>query len=758
MGSRIRPIPWSGMNDPAAFSPWWIGSAPWQDEAHPTGAPPWAFVRDVDLATVPKDVQVEITAAAAYVLWINGTLVGSGPARSFPDRPQLDRHGVTALLHPGRNRLAVALVLGTGVIGYSVLSRPGLWIDARFGDQRIVSDASWRCRPMDWIGRHGLVASLPTPAQEHHRARHPDARWLTDGAVDGWESARLLGGAGTPPWRRMEARAVPLLAEAPDQPPLVWRGRSSPEAADPAANLARLFNQQPCTGAAVPPAQGAIDAEPGTVAVFDLGRTQTIRSGLRVEQAAPGCRLELFYDIGLGERPLASMGFGSRSEGFCDSFTPSGAGAWQGLAWRGCRFVAVRVVGGSCRFAIDLRRVSYPFPDDAAFACADPVLQRIWDLGAASLRSSMQDVPVDTCWREAQCWTLDACIQGKASYVTFGDPRPWRAALALAGQGIDADGLPRAVVPASDSFMILPDQALGWARGCGEYLDCTADRSLAAEVAPALRRLLARCAGDCTADGLYIPPDCCWHWVDWAPVERRAYALPVNAMLLLAAQTAVRLAAAIDDAPLAAVARGLVAGLTPALARFRDPAGGGLLAHLPGPAGVRSNGFGAGREMARHGIHGNALALAAGLDDPAVVAACRRFAGDADGLDGRFGIGWSDWVLQPLADRGHAAEAIAGLRRRCQPGLDAGLPTWGESWGTAVFNSAHGWGAAANSLLVGALCGLAPASPGWATVRFAPCPGMPDWTYRLRTPLGDLRAAMRGGVPELVLPAGCARA
>ena len=739
-------------------APWWIGPESWQDEVHPSSAPPWAFVREFDLAAVELASRLDITAAASYVLWINGVLVGSGPARSFPARMAVDRHLPATLLRVGRNRLAIALIPSTGVAGYGIPGRMGLWVEAQFGDLALISDAQWRGTAMEWTGHCGLLASLPTAAQEHHRHGHPDDRWMMDAPVENWPFARLLGGAGTPPWLTLEPRPVPLLTETASDPPVVWRGSAPAEVADPALNLARRFTTGPCSGAAVPAEAGAeITAAPGTVTVFDLGRTRTIRPGLSVLAAEPGCRLEVFYDITLGERPTASLGFGSRTEGFVDSFTTAGAGDWQGLAWRGCRYVTVRVVGGGCRFRLTPRLVAYPFPDQAGFTCADPLWQRIWDLSATTLRSSVLDVPVDTCWREMSCWTLDACIQGKAAFLTFGDARPWRRALELAGQGIDPEGLPRAIVPSGDSFMILPDQALGWVRSCAEYLQFTGDASLAAEVAAGMHRLLGRCLRDLTADDLYIPPDCCWHWVDWAPVEHRAYALPINALLLVAARAATTVATQAGHRELTTIAARLSATLPPALARFRDPAGGGLLAHLPGPADARTNGFAARTNPARFGMHGNALALAGGMDDPMVVAACRRFALASDGLDREFGIGWSDWLLQPLADHGHASDALEGLRRRCQPGLDAGLVTWGEGWGTHIHNSAHGWAAGANSLIVGALCGLSPATPGWAAVRFTPCPGMPDWSYRLQTPHGELRAGMTSGIARLELPAGSVR-
>jgi len=739
-------------------APWWIGPISWQDEAHPASSPPWAFVREFDLATLPTDAHIDMTAAAGYVLWINGVLVGSGPARSFPGRMAVDRLRPIALLRPGRNRLAIALIPSTGVAGYGVPTRMGLWVEAHVGDLVIVSDASWRGKAMEWTGHCGLLASLPTAAQEHHRHGGSDDRWMADAAVEGWHAARLLGGAGTPPWLTMEPRPVPLLTETPVVPRVVWRGSAPAEVADPAMNLARRFNDGACTGSAVAEPGAEIDAAPGTVTTFDLGHTRAIRPGLSVAVPDPGCRLEVFYDIAMGERPTASMGFGSRTEGFADSFTPSGTGEWQGLAWRGCRYVTVRVVGGNCRYRLMPRVIAYPFPDDAGFTCADPAWQRIWDLGVATLRSSVLDVPVDTCWREMSCWTFDACVQGKAAFLTFGDARPWRRALDLIGQGIDPQGLPRAIVPAGDSFMILPDQALGWVRSCGEYVWLTGDVGILDAVLPGVHRLLARCLRDLTADDLYIPPDCCWHWVDWAPVEHRAYALPLNALLLVAARAAHGLADRSGHGKLAAVADGLISRLKPALARFRDPAGGGLLAHLPGPPGTRTNGFGARKSAARHGIHGNALALTTDVADPMVLAACRRFVGDANSLDGDFGIGWSDWLLQPLADHGHAADAVAGLMLRCRPGLDAGLVTWGENWKPRIHNSAHGWAAAGNSLIVGALCGLSPVAPGWAAVHFSPCPGMPDWSYRLRTPHGELRASMTDGVAELHLPGGCVRA
>ena len=59
-------------------------------------------------------VRLLITADAYYQAWLNGEMVGHGPAKSAAGRRSVDTYEVTALLQPGGNVLEV-LVLGLGV-------------------------------------------------------------------------------------------------------------------------------------------------------------------------------------------------------------------------------------------------------------------------------------------------------------------------------------------------------------------------------------------------------------------------------------------------------------------------------------------------------------------------------------------------------------------------------------------------------------------------------------------------------------------
>ena len=59
-------------------------------------------------------VSLLITADANYQVWLNGQMVGHGPAKSAAGRRSVDAYDVTAFLRPGVNSIEV-LVLGLGI-------------------------------------------------------------------------------------------------------------------------------------------------------------------------------------------------------------------------------------------------------------------------------------------------------------------------------------------------------------------------------------------------------------------------------------------------------------------------------------------------------------------------------------------------------------------------------------------------------------------------------------------------------------------
>ena len=266
-----------------------------------------------------------------------------------------------------------------------------------------------------------------------------------------------------------------------------------------------------------------------------------------------------------------------------------------------------------------------------------------------------------------------------------------------------ADGVPRTVVPAGQSFMALFDQALLWVRSCDRFWEATGDAAFREAIVPATTRLLERCRQEITADGLFVPPAFSWHWVDWAPLDKRPYSLAVNALLLLAAHHAVSLAQ--GDERLTKTCAALMQHLEPNLVRFYDINCGCFRAHLPPNADLpaQAGPFADSGAGLAHDLHGNALACLAGVGtaaqrDAAASFLARRLA-EPSGPHNMFGPGWTEIILSALFLHGRGAEALHAVRRMYQPALDAGAPTWGESFDSERFNSAHGWGASVNILL-----------------------------------------------------------
>ena len=63
--------------------------------------------RAFELKVPPPRARLAITAEDRYLLYVNGTYLGRGPARSDPRWKSYDAYDVTAALQPGRNAIAV---------------------------------------------------------------------------------------------------------------------------------------------------------------------------------------------------------------------------------------------------------------------------------------------------------------------------------------------------------------------------------------------------------------------------------------------------------------------------------------------------------------------------------------------------------------------------------------------------------------------------------------------------------------------------
>ena len=104
--------------------------------------------KSFDLMALPEKASLRITASSQYQLFINGTYICRGPARSAPHHQSYDMLDVTELLNKGLNTLAVKVHHQAGKYSYREKDRAGLLAQLDLIDHgetlSIITDENWR--------------------------------------------------------------------------------------------------------------------------------------------------------------------------------------------------------------------------------------------------------------------------------------------------------------------------------------------------------------------------------------------------------------------------------------------------------------------------------------------------------------------------------------------------------------------------------------------------------------------------------------
>lgn len=218
---------------------------------------PWNFWlcarKTFDLADVPGDAQIHITADTRYVLWVNGERLGQGPVRAWPQTWRYDTYDLRGRLKAGRNTVAV-LVLHYGIGTFQSLpTRGGLLAQVEVdGNVVAATDSSWKLAEHTGYARATPQITCQQPWTEHFNAFWEQVSWQdidldeessrkwhlgetivkqpviwqsSDFDDSRWQSAVDVGPVGCQPWTSVLPRDVPFLTEEPLYPVNVMRAR-----------------------------------------------------------------------------------------------------------------------------------------------------------------------------------------------------------------------------------------------------------------------------------------------------------------------------------------------------------------------------------------------------------------------------------------------------------------------------------------------------------------------------------------------------
>ncbi|MCX7425564.1 MAG: alpha-L-rhamnosidase N-terminal domain-containing protein [Planctomycetia bacterium] len=590
-----------GSESPREYQAQWI----WGNVQSPK---PFQFVRfrkTIELASRPTSATAYITADTFYRLWIDGQLVMHGPARSSRGKATVDPVDVGRYLKQGKNTLTIEAF--HGVCPFETLTQaPGVLCELEAdsdGKREIVAatDATWEAAEITAWSRQSLRFSYQRGWVEQYDGREV--------LREQWRPAVVLGKVGTPPWRKVELRDIPLPAPLVSVPPTavvaVQRsdgavgkiepverydldGVSRPEWDRRSEWLRRLEgeNLRDDAAAAVNPAgvtgKGAGDTlleGDGASIAYDLGLGYVGFLGFEVT-GRNGQVLEIAWNERLAGdgavRPRAQVGNNAiryvlrEGRQSLVTFMPQFVRYFR---------VVQRGEGRITLHRLGLTEYRFDGQPKGDFRCSDDALNRIYGGAARTAMLCTLDAYMDCPHRERNTmYTLEAYSIEKILYPRFGDTSVSRRSILYGADSVDdpdrlgPPGLVQLAYPMHLPYYhcIIPGGPLFWVLHMGVYERCSGDTKLIGEMIPVMRANLAAFDPWRNSDGLLdmtgVPS--VWLFFDYADVRVDGISLGLNAFYARTLDEAARLERLAGDAAHAEAYDKLAAGVRQALNRY----------------------------------------------------------------------------------------------------------------------------------------------------------------------------------------------
>ncbi|MCB9452335.1 MAG: family 78 glycoside hydrolase catalytic domain [Anaerolineaceae bacterium] len=748
------------------------------------------FRRTFDIVETVTSASAAVSADGRYQLYVNGQLVGRGPARCSPAWQYVDEYDLTPYLRPGRNVIAaLAHSYGLHTAWYELPD----WEQARafgcggfFLQGDVTNDSGhsihldtgqgWRYRESDSWERNVPSGSLGFI--EIYDARHAPQSWHTVDFNDSdWDEPEILRIPGRNyagdviPFPVLIPSDIPRLAESPRWAEAVVRV-AEVQNAPPAIDIASLFAHETLADLHHCRVDGAenLATDSGVTVItttdthsvsliLDFGLTQPGRVRFDLDGPA-GTIVDFTYSERLHDDGRVHMHQGI--PGF-DVYAAhrvilrEGRQTWEAFELSGFRYLQMTV--RHCEspltvHAIRLNFTAYPVEHTGQFTCSDDLLNRIWQAGVTTLHHCMLDGYVDCPSREQRQW-LDAYLDSLINYVAFGDPYLAAKMLRQVAQSQQPDGLTMMVAPGDFSvlhFTNIPDFCLYWILAIGAYLDYTGDLDIVNELYTAVVKAIGWFERHLNEDDLLtdVPH---WVFVDWAELDKKGQVTALNAHFVAALGVALRMAELAESAQDARLFAHLREVMTAAINRhvWDDERGVYVDARRDGVQSRRISQQSNAAVMA-FGIAPTerwSRILATILDDEQLVLT-RFGAAQAERVD--FDDEQHVVLAQPfymhflhraLCQAGQHAVMLENIRRRWGALVAAGDRTFRESWQIIPLTSlCHAWAGTPTFDLSAEILGVRPLTPGFARVLVAPHPVDLAWAKgTVPTPHGAVEVA-----------------
>lgn len=633
-----------------------------------------------------------VACAHKYQLWVNGSLVGTGPAFSYPDQSYVQATDVTAAVRAGRDNAVGFLHHWYSSGSGRPLSAPGLLaqvaVHHRDGSVTVVgTDGRWRERPGEW---------LPAPQRNNESGEFVemiDARlaplgWSEPSYDDaGWAPAAVRGPVGTAPFLGLFALRTRIVEH--------------------------------------PVAPVSVRTLPSGSVVVDFGKVYAARPTVRFAAGTAGRTVPMHVGYLLDPDGRVSTTHGTQATDLSFTYTQrDGPQTFVPYTFLGFRYLQVDDPGealGPSRFEALARHTAMPLDAPVAFSSSSPTLDAVWDLCTHSALYASHEQFVDTPTRQKGQFCCDATNESEAVMHAYGDRNlSWQGLrdFARSQARFWPDGRINDGYPDGNNAEDIPDFTELYPEWVWRYYLATGDRpSLEAfyPVASNITDYIAAAVAPATGLVTDLPgggTDYTYGLVDWPPQMRYGYDMAttarttVNVLAVNAFTRVAAMAEVLGDAAGAARQRARAAALAAAMhARLVDP--DGVYTDGIDPDGLRS---------AHRGQQGGAMALAYGVVPAAAVATVGAYVAS---LGIAMGPDHGLELLRGLHAAGLDAHLVHVLTDPDGPGwahilAAGGTFTW-EDWEPSDLDGdsmSHGWGSGALVAIQEALLGVTLVEPG----------------------------------------------
>ncbi len=517
---KVQQLPIQSINPDLFISRW---SARWI--SHPSASlldyGVYHFRKEFNLPEKPGEFIINISADNRYRLFVNGTAVCFGPARSDLEHWSFETIDIAPFLQPGKNLLAAEVWNFGDLRPWAQFTiKTAFIVQGNTGNEKVVNtDASWKVlkdeayTPASASSKETQGAFIVVgPCERVEASLYPwdweqpgydDSAWLTPRTLD---AAHSHGYGSDINWE-LSPRTIPLMEEREQKFSAVRR----------------------ISGGVIPAGftegkeKWIIPANSRITALFDQSVLTTGYPELLVSEGK-GSTIRLTYAESLfdstGSKGNRNDIEGKSILGYSDYFLPDGSQnrLFSPLWFRTWRYLQVEIQTGKEPMVINKfssRFAAYPLKEKAAFDSDQPALKQIWDVGWRTARLCANETYFDCPYYEQLQYIGDTRIQALISLYVSGDDRLVRNAIKNFNQSRFYEGLTRSRYP-SASPQIIPPFSLYWVDMVNDYWTLRDDSQFVKSFLPGIENVLGWFSRRVDTETGMLGSVEYWNFVDWA--------------------------------------------------------------------------------------------------------------------------------------------------------------------------------------------------------------------------------------------------